>query len=106
MRHHSHVPCCRHHAAASSSDLSSAPTTLDGLVEALGVDLAAFMWIGVVLALRWAETAGLSVDRLDILGGKLMIDRQLARSGQLQPRSPRLANQRSNAVHGCSTSSL
>ena len=43
------------------------------------------MWAGAVLGLRWAEAAGLTVDRLDILGGKLTIDRQLAASGQLEP---------------------
>jgi integrase len=58
---------------------------LERLAEALGEDQAPMMWVGAVLGLRWAEAAGLTVDRLDILGGKLTIDRQLARNGQLEP---------------------
>ncbi len=58
---------------------------LERLATVLGEDHAPMMWAGAVLGLRWAEAAGLTVDRLDILGGKLTIDRQLARSGQLEP---------------------
>jgi integrase len=58
---------------------------LESLAEALGEDQAPMMWVGAVLGLRWAEAAGLTVDRLDMLGGKLTIDRQLARSGLLEP---------------------
>jgi len=61
---------------------------LESLADALGPDQASFMWTGAVLGLRWAEAAGLTVDRLDFLGGKLTIDRQLARSGSLEaPKS-------------------
>jgi integrase len=46
------------------------------------------MWLGAVLGLRWAEAAGLTVDRLDLLGGKLRVDRQLSRNGLLEtPKS-------------------
>jgi hypothetical protein len=41
------------------------------------------MWAGAVLGLRWAEAAGLSVDRLDVLGATVRVDRQLARTGEL-----------------------
>ncbi|MGP8065198.1 MAG: tyrosine-type recombinase/integrase [Acidimicrobiales bacterium] len=58
---------------------------LERLAEVLDEDQSPMMWAGAVLGLRWAEAAGLTVDRLDILGGKLTIDRQLARSGQLEP---------------------
>jgi integrase len=61
---------------------------LESLAAALGADEAPFMWIGAVLGLRWAEAAGLTIDRLDILGRRLTINRQLARSGQLEvPKS-------------------
>ena len=61
---------------------------LKNLAEALGPGQAPFMWIGAVLGLRWAEAAGLTVGRLDMLGGKLTVDRQLARSGALEaPKS-------------------
>ena len=43
------------------------------------------MWLGATLGLRWAEVAGLRVEHIDVLGGKVAIDRQLARSGQLEP---------------------
>jgi len=32
-----------------------------------------------------AEVAGLTVDRLDMLAGKVTVDRQLSRSGKLEP---------------------
>jgi integrase len=60
-------------------------TELERLADVLGEDQSPMMWAGAVLGLRWAEAAGLTVDRLDILGGKLTIDRQLARSGRLEP---------------------
>ena len=56
---------------------------LTALADALGPNLAPMMWCGAVLGLRWAEVAGLTVDRLDVLGGRLTVDRQLARSRQL-----------------------
>jgi hypothetical protein len=33
----------------------------EGLAAALGPDQAVFMWVGVVLGLRWAECAGLTM---------------------------------------------
>jgi integrase len=61
---------------------------LERLAEVLGEGQAPFMWTGAVLGLRWAEAAGLTVDRLDILRGKLTVDRQLARNGALEaPKS-------------------
>jgi integrase len=61
---------------------------LERLAEVLGQDQAPFMWIGAVLGLRWAEAAGLTVDRLDILRRRLTVDRQLARGGALEaPKS-------------------
>lgn len=58
---------------------------LERLADVLGEDQAPMMWAGAVLGLRWAEVAGLTVDRLDMLGGKVAIARQLARNGQLEP---------------------
>jgi len=49
------------------------------LAKELAPDLGAIMWLGVVLGLRWGEAAGLTVDRLDLLGGAL-IACSLARS--------------------------
>ena len=64
------------------------PDELERLAEALGEDQAAFMWTGAVLGLRWAEAAGLTIDRLDILRGRVTVDRQLTRSGALEtPKS-------------------
>jgi integrase len=46
------------------------------------------MWCGAVLGLRWAEAAGLTVNRLDLLAGSITVDRQLNRSGELvKPKS-------------------
>ncbi|HLG68184.1 MAG TPA: hypothetical protein VKV36_09990 [Acidimicrobiales bacterium] len=56
---------------------------LTRLAGALGPDQGAMVWLGAVLGLRWAEVAGLTVDRLDLLGGSLTVDRKLARSGDL-----------------------
>ena len=50
-----------------------------------GKDGTPRMWLGTVLGLRWVEVAGLTVDRLDMLGGKVIVDRQLSRSGKLEP---------------------
>jgi integrase len=61
------------------------PDELERLAEVLDEDQSPMMWAGAVLGLRWAEAAGLTVDRLDVLGGKLTVDRQLARNGQLEP---------------------
>ena len=61
---------------------------LERLAIVLGPDSAPFMWLGAVLGLRWAEAAGLTVDRLDFLGGRITVDRQLDRSGALEvPKS-------------------
>lgn len=60
-------------------------TQLNRLADALGEDRAAMMWIGAVLGLRWGEVAGLRVSSLDMLGGKVIVDRQLARSSTLEP---------------------
>jgi hypothetical protein len=49
----------------------------------LGTEQAAFMWCGAVLRLRWAEAAGLTVDRLNLLTSSITIDRQMNRSGEL-----------------------
>ena len=58
---------------------------LECLADALGDDYAAMMWCGVVLGLRWSEAAGLTVDRLDLLNGRLTVDRQLSRARTLEP---------------------
>jgi integrase len=55
------------------------------LAEALGPDQAMMMWTAAVSGLRFAECAGLTVDRLDLLGGTLTVDRQLSRTGELLP---------------------
>ncbi len=58
---------------------------LEHLADALGDDQAVMMWCGAVLGLRWAEAAGLTVDRLDLLNGQLTVDRQLTRTRTLEP---------------------
>jgi len=61
---------------------------LSTLAERLGPDQGVMMWVGAVLGLRWSEAAGLTVDRLDLLGSALTVDRQLARNGELMtPKS-------------------
>jgi integrase len=61
---------------------------LEQLAYALGPGHAPMMRLGVVLGLRWAETAGLSVDRIAFGGGTVTVDRQLARTGSLEvPKS-------------------
>lgn len=46
------------------------------------------MWTGAVLGLRFAECAGLTVDRLNLVAGTVTIDRQLGRDAQLSvPKS-------------------
>jgi integrase len=58
---------------------------LSALGDALGADQAAFMWLGAVLGLRWAEAGGLTVGAVDVLGSKLTVRTQLGRDGRLQP---------------------
>ena len=62
-----------------------APDELGRLASALGADHAVMMWLGAELGLRWAEAAGLTVDRLDLLGGQIVVDRQLTRHAVLAP---------------------
>jgi hypothetical protein len=46
------------------------------------------MWTGAVLGLRFAECAGLTVDRLNLVAGTVTIDRQLGRDARLSvPKS-------------------
>lgn len=59
------------------------PDDLGRLADALGPDQAVMMWLGAELGLRWAEAAGLTVDRLDLLGNEITVDRQLTRTGAL-----------------------
>ena len=54
------------------------PEQLSKLADRLGTVDGAFMWCGAVLGLRWAEVAGITVSRLDVLNRSLVIDRQLA----------------------------
>jgi integrase len=65
-----------HHPELSADDL-------ERLADALGPDQAVMMWAGAVLGLRFAEAAGLTLDRLDLLAGRVTIDRQLLRDGTL-----------------------
>jgi integrase len=58
---------------------------LSALAECLGADRAVMMWLGVVLGLRWAEAAGLTVGAVDVLGRRLTVAVQLARDGSLVP---------------------
>jgi integrase len=58
---------------------------LSALAGALGVDMDTFMWLGVVLGLRWAEAAGLCVRDIDMLRGRLTVTGQIARDGTRQP---------------------
>ena len=57
---------------------------LAALADELGPEQAAFMWVGVVLGLRWAEVAGLVVADVDALRGTLRVSGQLARNGTRQ----------------------
>jgi integrase len=52
---------------------------LERLAGALDENQATMMWVGVVLGLRWAEVAGLTVGALDLLGGSLQVAHQLTR---------------------------
>jgi integrase len=64
------------------------PDDLLRLADALGDGQAEMMWTGAVMGLRWAEVAALTVDHLDLLGGKILVDRQLNRDGALvEPKS-------------------
>ncbi|MGA8724216.1 MAG: hypothetical protein WB565_04200 [Acidimicrobiales bacterium] len=64
------------------------PEELEKLATALWPDQATFMWCGAALGMRWAEVAGLSVDRVDTLRGTVTVDCQLARNGELaEPKS-------------------
>jgi integrase len=53
--------------------------------KALGRDQAPMMWLGAVLALRWAECAGMTANRIDFAAGSVTVDRQLSRAGTLAP---------------------
>ena len=57
---------------------------LSALDAELGPEQATFMWIGVVLGLRWAEVAGLVVADVDPLRGMLRVSGQLSRNGTRQ----------------------
>lgn len=52
---------------------------LSALAEALGPAEGPMMWLGAVLGLRWAEVAGLTVDRVNFLAGRVTVGRQLTR---------------------------
>jgi integrase len=59
------------------------PKDLERLGDKLGPEQSLFMWCAAVLGLRWAEVAGITVDRLNLLAGSITIDRQMNRSGEL-----------------------
>jgi integrase len=59
------------------------PEELERLAESLPPRHALFMWIGVVLGLRWAEVAGLTVQDVDLAAGTVSVVVQLRRDGQL-----------------------
>jgi integrase len=59
------------------------PEDLERLSDVLGHEQGLFMWCGAVLGLRWAEVAGLTVDRLDLSARAIVVDRQLSRSSAL-----------------------
>lgn len=74
---------------------------LESLAEAMSPDAAVMMWLGAALGLRWAEVAGLSVDRLDLLAGTVTVDRQLTRERLLAPpKSEKPAGALSQLLHG------
>jgi integrase len=54
---------------------------LSALADELGPEQAAFMWTGVVLGLRWAEVAGLTVADVDPLRATVRVSGQLTRDG-------------------------
>jgi integrase len=72
-------------AELTSRPASIDPVLLEQLADELGEDQAAFMWIGVVLGLRWAEVAGLTVGALDLMHGRISVTAQLGRDGTLGP---------------------
>lgn len=61
------------------------PEQLERLADELGQVQGLFMWCGAVLGLRWAETAGLTVSSIDMLGGTISIRAQINRDGVLAP---------------------
>ena len=61
------------------------PEQLEGLAAELGQVQGLFMWCGAVLGLRWAETAGLTVSSIDMLGGNISVRAQINRAGALAP---------------------
>jgi len=62
---------------------------LERLAATLGPEQAAFMWCGAILGLRWAETAGLTVASIDVLGGSVKVVAQIDRHGRLTPPKTR-----------------
>ena len=58
---------------------------LETLEEELGPLHGVMMWTGPVLTLRWAEAAGLTSTSIDMAAGVVRVNRQLARSGALEP---------------------
>lgn len=58
---------------------------LESLSEALGPIDGLFMWCGATLGMRWSEVAGLTVNRLDLDGRTVMVDRQITRDGSFAP---------------------
>jgi integrase len=61
---------------------------LERLAQSLGPDQALFMWLGVVLGLRWSEVAGLRTRDVDLTAGTVTVAVQLGRDGQLSiPKS-------------------
>lgn len=58
---------------------------LEHLATALGGDQATMMWVGAVLGLRWGEAVGLTLSRVDVDHSSVVVDRQLARNGELEP---------------------
>jgi integrase len=61
------------------------PAALERLAGELGEDQEVFMWLGVVLGLRWAECAGLTAGSLDLLHGQISVSAQLGRDAILGP---------------------
>ncbi|HVA73117.1 MAG TPA: site-specific integrase [Acidimicrobiales bacterium] len=70
---------------------------LQRLAETLGPDQAAFMWLGAVGGLRWAEVAGLTVGTVVLPAGVVKVTAQLRRDGRLGPPKS-TAGRRSLAV--------
>ncbi len=63
------------------------PAELAALADQLGPDDAPLVYLGAVLGLRWGESAGLRVGRIDFIRSTLTVAEQITRGEHGEPRS-------------------